>query len=427
MASSTLPRARDQAERRRPSYQIAVVGLLSLNFGIVCFDRNALNYLMPFVKPELGLTNLEVGLLASSLSLTWSFAAFGMGWLSDFLRRRKVLLIGCTVVFSLCSFLSGLAGTFAMLLLARLLMGLAEGGVLPLSHAIVATEVAPERRGLAQAIAQNVGSNLFGSVVAPLLLVAFAAAYGWRSTFFLAGAPGLVSALLIWLVIKERNPRPSEGEARQIAERGSAGLFTPLRDRNVAICVALGILLVAYLVVFWAFMPLYLAEARGLSKVETGSMLSILGLSAALGSFVAAGLSDWLGRRPIIVLVGFLSIVLPLTALWFDGPIWLMGAIFFVFGWGVNGLLPLVAATVPSESVSTSLAATALGLCMGSGELIGGVLGPIFAGLAADTFGAAAPLWIMVGLALISGFIALGLRETAPSRRMIGKPLEAAA
>jgi len=73
------------AEKPRSStfYQALLVGLLSLNFGIVFFDRNALNFLMPFVQPDLGLSNTQVGLLASALSLTWSFAAFGVGRLSD--------------------------------------------------------------------------------------------------------------------------------------------------------------------------------------------------------------------------------------------------------------------------------------------------------------------------------------------------------
>jgi hypothetical protein len=53
---------------------------------------------------------------------------------------------------------------------------------------------------------------------------------------------------------------------------------------------------------------------------------------------------------------------------------------------------------------------------MGSGEVIGGVFGPTIAGAAADATGLAAPLWIMVGLAVASGVAALFLRETAPSQ-----------
>jgi sugar phosphate permease len=55
-------------------YQWVLVGLLSLNFGIAFFDRNALSFLMPFIQPELGLSNTKVGALASALSFSWALA-----------------------------------------------------------------------------------------------------------------------------------------------------------------------------------------------------------------------------------------------------------------------------------------------------------------------------------------------------------------
>ena len=391
-------------------YQMVMVGLLSLNFGIVFFDRNALNFLMPFVKPDLHLSNTQVGLFQSALSLTWALAAFGMGKLSDVLGRRKLLLVVSTLAFSACSFLSGLASTFGLLLATRLLMGVAEGGVMPISHAMVAAEVSPERRGLAQGIAQNFGSNLLGSFVAPVLLVAFAVAFGWRSAFYLAGVPGLISALLILFFIRE----PATGPAR-IRDATGYGPLQALRERNVLLCVAIGVLLVAYLVICWAFMPLYLTQVRGIAPDAMSWLMGTLGISATIGSFAIAGLSDRIGRRPVMIAMAFIATILPLGALFFTGSLWGLAAIFFV-GWGVNGIFPLFMATIPSESVAPAHAATVLGLCMGSSEVLGGVLGPPVAGWAADRVGLAAPLWIMLGLTVIAGLLALGLRETAPSQ-----------
>src|SRR6185295_9226275 len=108
-----------------------------------------------------------------------------------------------TLAFSACSFLSGLAASFAVLLGARLLMGAAEGGIMPISQAMIASEVRPERRGLAMGVTQNFGSNLLGSFVAPVLLVAFATAFSWRHAFFLAGIPGVVAALLMWRFVRD--------------------------------------------------------------------------------------------------------------------------------------------------------------------------------------------------------------------------------
>ena len=415
-ASVTSDATRPAPAHRSARYQALLVGLLSLNFGIVFFDRNALNFLMPFVQPDLGLSNTQVGLLASALSLTWSLAAFGIGRLSDRIGNRKLLLVMATIAFSLCSFLSGLALTFVMLLGARLLMGAAEGGVMPISHAMIVSDVDPRHRGIAQGIAQNFGSNLLGSFVAPVLLVAFATAFGWRNAFFLAGIPGLISAALIWWLIREpaAPPRPQAHE-----RSGQDSPWAVLGVRNVLVCCLLAILLVSYLVICWAFMPLYLTRVRGLSPDAMGWLMGTLGISATIGSFAVSGLSDRIGRRPVMIFMPFLGVILPMGALWFDGSIWLLAAIFF-FGWGLNGIFPLFMATVPSESVPPHRVATALGLCMGTGEVIGGVLAPSLAGAAADAGGLAMPLWIMLGLTVAAGLLAFSLEETAPRKRATG-------
>jgi len=405
--------------RHSGGYQALLVGLLSLNFGIVFFDRNSLNFLMPFVQPELGLTNSQVGAIAGIFSFTWAIAAFAISRISDIVNNRKLLLVMATAAFSCCSFLTGLASTFAMMIGARILMGIAEGGVMPISHAMVASEVEPRFRGLAQGIAQNFGSNFFGSFVAPVVLVWLAQEYGWRNAFYIAGIPGIISAGLIWFLLDEP---AKDAEERQAAPKKALGqaagdwlraVIEALKIRNVAICVVMGIVLVAYLVICWAFMPLFLTQVRGYGETETSWLMGTLGISATIGSFATAGLSDMIGRRPVMIAMPFISVILPLGALMFHGPYLGMVAIFFV-GWAVNGIFPLFMATVPSESVPPAMAATVFGLCMGSCEIIGGAGGPWIAGQVADRIGLEGPLWIMAGLALAGGAAALGLRETAP-------------
>jgi ACS family hexuronate transporter-like MFS transporter len=392
-----------------PSYQIGLVALLSINFGIVFFDRNALSFLMPFVLPDLGLNNTQVGMLASALSLTWACAAFGIGFVSDKTGSRKALLIIATLAFSVCSFLSGIATSFAMLLAARLLMGAAEGGVMPISQALVAAEVRPERRGLAMGVTQNFGSNLLGSFVAPVVLAAFATHAGWRHAFFLAGAPGLISALLMWRYVREQ-PQVERDRAQP---QEKLPLVAAFAERNVLLCAVMGVLLVSYLVICWAFMPLYLTQVRHYDPQTAGWLMGTLGVSATIGAFVISGLSDRLGRRPLMIVMPLIGVILPLGALYYSGTVWMLAAMFFV-GWGVNGIFPLFMATIPSESVDPKHQATVLGLCMGTGEVLGGVLGPSIAGMAADRMGLTAPLWIMLGLTILSALLALGLRETAP-------------
>ena len=392
------------------AYQWRLTALLSLSFGFVLFDRNALSFLMPFVQPELGLSNTQVGMLSGGLSLTWAIAAFGVGALADRFGSRKRWLVISTILFALCSFGSGLATGFALMLGSRLLMGVAEGGIMPLSQSLIATQVDARRRGLAMGITQGLGSSLMGSFVAPVVLVAFAAAFGWRHAFFLAGAPGLLAAVLMVLMIREQAP----------AERGvstgkpqTAGLRSVLVDGNVIRCVLISIAFVAYLVVTWAFMPLYLVQVRHYDAATMSWVMGVLGIAATLYSFAIPGLSDRVGRRPVMLVIPVLSLILPLGALFYSGPVWGLAAIFFV-GWSFTGIMPLFMATIPAESVAAVHVGSALGLCMGGSEILGGVLAPLASGYAADRMGLAAPLWGLVALALGGSLAALGLRETAP-------------
>src|SRR3569833_3171185 len=405
--------------RYSAGYQALLVGLLSLNFGIVFFDRNSTNILMPIVQKDLGLSYDQVGTVAGVFSFFWAVAAFGVGRLSDIIGNRKLLLVIATLAFSACSFLTGLAASFAMLIGARILMGVAEGGVMPISHAIVTSEVSAERRGLAQGIAQNFGSNIFGSFVAPVVLTWLALHYGWRKAFYIAGVPGLICGVLLWFVVKEPAKTAEEKAARPRKSLGAAfvewlrALGEVMQIRNVWVCVVMGILLVAYLVITWAFMPLYLTQVRGYTDTEQSWLMGTLGISATLGSFATSGLSDAIGRRPVMIAAPLLSMLLPLGAMYFHGPYAIMVASFFV-GWALNGIFPLFMATVPSESVSPAQLATVFGLLLGSSELIGGAFGPKIAGMLADSHGLHAALWLMFGLTLAGGIVAMFLRETAP-------------
>ncbi len=419
-----------------PGYQTLLVFLLSLNFGIVFFDRQALNALMPFVQPELELSGTQIGLLAAGLSFSWAIAAFFVGALSDSLGKRKLLLVIATLAFSVCSFISGLATSFLFLFAARLLMGAAEGGVMPISHAMVASEVNPERRGLAQGVAQNLGSNLLGSFAAPVVLVAFAQMFSWREAFYLAAIPGIVSAVLIWFLLKEpANIQSVRKERRGFGRAASdwiAAILEAMQVRNMWICVVVGILMVAHFVITWAFMPVFLVQQRGLDESSMSWVVGSLGIAAAIYSFVVSGLSDKIGRKPVMVFLPFLSLVGPLGVLYLDptafdalgiSPFsWMAIAgygvvlipIIFV-GWAVNGIFPIFMATIPSETFKPIHHATVLGLAMGSCEVLGGVAGPPIAGMLNDTFGSETFLYVLMVLAVVSGFVSMGLKETAPA------------
>src|SRR5690348_15833179 len=234
-------------------YPWVLVGLLSFNFGVVYFDRNTLNFLMPLIQPELHLSNKQVGLLGSVLGASWAIAGFGIGRLSDATGQRKLLLVVCALVFSAASVLQGWVTGFGMLVATRILMGFAEGGVMPISQALIAAEVDPARRGLAMGVTQNFAANLLSNFLGPIVLVAIGEALGWRRAFYLAGIPGIVAALLMMWLIREPTREELAGSWVFRAEPDKEVAAPVSRDawkhRNVLLCIAISILLVAFVVV----------------------------------------------------------------------------------------------------------------------------------------------------------------------------------
>jgi MFS family permease len=395
------------------SYENRMMAVLGLTFGFVFFDRNAMSYLAPFVALDLNLSNTQIGMLSSALSLTWALSGYALGALSDATGRRKSILVVAVVVFSLSSIGSGIATSFAVLLASRMLMGLSEGGILPISQSLVAMESSDKRRGLNMGVMQNFGSNLLGSFAAPLVLVAVASAYNWRVAFFVAAIPGLICALLVAKIIREPAAAVASRDTSAQAPARKIPLHELLRFRNMWLCILISCFMVAWMVLGWAFLPLFFVRGRGIAPSDMSLLMSVLGISATVCSFIVPGLSDRFGRKPVMIAFCLIGLLCPLAALHYTGSLWVLGALIFI-GWSASGTFPIFMATIPSETIPAGNLARALGLVMGVGELSGGFLGPTLAGWGADRYGLQTPVLMMSLCALIAACFALFLKETAP-------------
>src|SRR5262245_31017966 len=395
-------------------YETRMMAVLCLTFGFVFFDRNAMSYLGPFVQKDLNLTNTQVGALSSALSFAFALSALAIGYLSDKTGKRKSILLITVVVFSLCSALSGFASSFAILFLSRMLMGTAEGGVLPISQSLIALESDEKRRGLNAGVMQNLGSNLIGSSIAPIVLVAIANAYHWRAAFYIAAIPGLICAFLLWKVVREPQTHAISAAAETTAAAAEKmSVLQMFGYRNIILCGAMCCFMVAWMVLGWVFLPLVYENYLHIPSQQASWLMALLGISAAVFAFIVPGLSDKLGRKPVVIVFSLIGVIYPLAVLNYTGSALVLGIVIFI-GWSASGVFPRFMATIPSETIPSKYVATSLGLIVGVGEVVGGAGGPPLAGKLADLYGLQAPMYMAMVCAVAGGLLAMGLKETAP-------------
>ena len=390
------------------NYENKLLILLSFTFGFVLFDRMALNFLVPFFDKELGLNNTQIGLLASLLALAWAISGYVIGTLSDKTGKRKQYLIISVIIFSICSFISGFAATFSFLLMARIIMGFAEGPVLPLTQSIMVNASTEKRRGFNMGFMQSFGSNLLGTMLAPIVLVALATNYGWRNAFFIAGIPGLILAATGFFFIKETNSKATNEQKQK------ASIAHLLSYRNVWVAILLSCCMMTWMFAQITFMPKYLIAIKHFSEEDMGKAMGAFGLGSIIWGAVVPALSDRFGRKPMVIFFFLMSMLMPLAVVYAGNsfnslaPLVLLGAT-------AMGCYPIVLATIPSETVPRQWLAQTMGLVMGIGELVGGFAAPAIAGWSADKFGLHAPFLIAAGAAFCASAIALLLIETAPA------------
>ncbi|MES2262653.1 MAG: MFS transporter [Pseudomonadota bacterium] len=391
------------------TYENRLLLLLFFTVGFVFFDRLSINFLFPFMRAEFELTNGRIGMLTSALALTWAVSGYFLATWAERLKRRKPVLIVAVVVFSVCSIGSGLAGTFMLLVLARAVMGLAEGPVLPISQSLMGFASSDSRRGFNMGFIQASAGGLLGAVLAPMIVVPLAAAYGWRVTFFVAGIPGLIITMFLTRYLAE----PRAVVARTSAAPSS--LVAMVRQRNVGLCLLISCLLITWFVALMTFTPIYLIETRGFSAGEMSILMTVLGISSVISGFAVPAISDRIGRRPTMIFFAALSVAVPLVLVFFEASLPVLGALLFATYFGY-GCFPLFLATIPAETVGIAHAGRAIGLVIGVGEIAGGFIAPTIEGYAADRFGPQAPFLIASGAAVIATLLSFALKETAPGQ-----------
>jgi MFS transporter, ACS family, D-galactonate transporter len=268
---------------RIPGALKIVLVLLAVSSFINYVDRGNLSIAAPMLKDELGISPSQLGLLLSAFFWTYACLQLFAGWLVDRLNVNCVFGAGF-LLWSAATAATGIARTFVVLLLLRLLLGIGESVTYPSYSKIIALNFPEEHRGLANSLlsAGLVLGPGFGMLLGGLLMARF----GWRSFFI---ALGVLSLLWLppWLKWMPRN-----AHASSTALTGAPSFPEFLRLRSAwGTCIGqFGVNYVSYFLLTW--LPFYLVRERNFSLHTMAKIGGVAYLSGACFATLAGWVSD---------------------------------------------------------------------------------------------------------------------------------------
>ena len=384
------------------------VVLVTAAVAISYFDRQTLPVAISAIQRTIPISNQQFSYLQTSFLLAYATLYVLGGRLLDRVGTRRGFMI-IMIWWSLACALHGLASGFMMLLMARFLLGMGEGGAFPAAVRVVSEWVPAQERSTAMGII-NAGTAV-GAVIAPPLIGFILLQSGWRTVFIAAGGAGLL--WVAWWLVSYRDNWDTLSsdtlDARVLASQLTFKEIVSLRAVQVLVFAKFMSDSAWYFLLFW--LPKYLYDARGFDIKHVSYYAWIPYAASGVGSFLGGWFSTRLLRKGHS-LDSSRKLVLGLSALFMpavmlvpyvpvQASIFLFSVAFFCQqSW--SGLIM----TIPADVYPLSAVGTVSGL-VGFGGAIGGAIFGVVAGyLLGHGFGYPT-LFVLVGTFHLIGFLAI--------------------
>ncbi|MBI4328892.1 MAG: MFS transporter [Chloroflexi bacterium] len=354
--------------------------------------------LLPEIKAELALSNVQVGTLSTLRNIAGGVANLPAGFLADRFGRSRPLILGASIVLvGLFGLLLGLASGYWSAVIASTLLVVAITFWHPSAISALSQRFA-ERRGFAIGLHGTGGS--IGEALGPLVAGALLALLTWRGVLQVGFVPAVAAGVVIWLLLR-RVPMEAEGVS------GVSHYLQSLRkligNRSLVIVLLLAGGFVGGQSVVMTFLPIYLREDLGLSSVALGFYL-FLAQAAGIGSQPVLGLlSDRVGRKAVLV-PSFLFLGLAFLGVSVAPPGWPFVVAVVAMGAFLFSLMSIIlAASV--DLVDRSVQATVVSLVFGASIVVAGI-SPAVAGVLADSYGTKAAFMLASGMLVATAVFA---------------------
>lgn len=384
---------------KKPGAALGVLtGINVLNY----LDRYMVAPLLPLIIADLGISKFRAGILGGCFIFVYSLVSPAIGWLGDRHRRLRLAAIG-VIIWSAATFGSGLASTFALLLLARCLVGVGEASYSVVTPSLIADLYPAERRGRALAVFYS--ALAVGPALGYMVGTWIGAKYGWRTAFFVGGGPGFLLAILL-LVLAEPRRGQFDPPRTEVVALSMREVVAALRKRPSYLFNTASQTIYTFTMgglAYW--MPYYFVRERGLPLESAGIIFGAVLLAAGfLGVLIGGQLGDRLARRQPdghFSLAGWALVAsVPFTAVAILAPrpviFWpAMFMTLFLLFLNTGPLNAAMANVLPADLRARGFALYTVAI-----HLLGDAISPPLIGLAADEVGGLQMPVLLSGLLL---------------------------
>ena len=392
---------------------LRLLPILGITF-IDIFGFSMLLPLLPFFVKHFGATDIVVGWVAATYSLSQLVAGPLWGNISDRIGRKAVLIvsqIGATIGWTMLGFATAIPWVFA----ARAVEGI-SGGNIGVTQAYIADLTAPEERGRAFALLGAAFSA--GFVFGPALAAWLSTAYGFSTPFFVAAGLQLLT-LILTIVLLPDSRKGATDEAKNAAT--PRDIVSALADRRVAPVLWLRLVYILGMYGWFGAMALILNRQLGWGVGQTGTVFAIFGVFQVVLQVTSVGrTTDKLGNRRTTN-IGFALCFLAFTLVPFATSLPVAIVLLILFGVGIsyeNAAFP----GLVSERAPDDRRGTVLGVVSGLDSLAGFVMPPLVTGVL-GAYGVTPAIAIVIALvfaALVMGLIQS--REDVPAAARAAAP-----
>jgi ACS family hexuronate transporter-like MFS transporter len=386
------------------------VMLVTAAIAISYFDRQTLPVAISAIQHAIPISDRQFSYLQTAFLLSYAALYVGGGRLLDLVGTRSGFLLIMLWWSAACA-LHGLASGFGLLLCARFLLGMGEGGAFPAAVRVVAEWIPPEHRSTAVGIINS--GTAVGSVLAPPLIGIVLLHSSWRMVFFLSGAVGF-GWVLWWMASYRSNPATlsvNSVDARLLARRLGLGQILGIRSVQSLIFAKFMSDSAWYFLLFW--LPKYLYDARHFDIKQVSYSAWIPYAASGIGSFLGGLLSSKLLRRGLSldkarkIALGSSAALMPVVMLVPIVPVQVAIVLFSIVFFCQQSWSGLVM-TIPADIFPLSAVGTVSGL-VGFGGAIGGAIFGVIAGYLLEHGFGYQTLFMLVGSFHLIGFLAIVL------------------